>query len=118
MFGRRQLALSALLLCGASLAVACGPDFPWQLLTDRVGTLRGTPANSFAYEAAHLVPSPRDKLQAIEFERDEAAVAAREEAEAAEPVGEEEQPRGSAGPGRVFPADHQSVCLSLAQLGV
>jgi hypothetical protein len=39
--------------------------FPLQLLDDRAGTLSNTPANSFAWEAAHLV-TPADKLQADE----------------------------------------------------
>ncbi|MDR3538770.1 MAG: hypothetical protein P4L71_19905 [Acetobacteraceae bacterium] len=64
---RRSLVLACLGLCVAvSVAVACGPDFPWQLLDDRTATLKATPANSFAYEAAHLAPPPADMLQAVE----------------------------------------------------
>ncbi|MER2268727.1 tetratricopeptide repeat protein [Methylobacterium oxalidis] len=84
MSARSALALSALLLCGTTLGIACGPDFPWQLLTDRVGTLRATPANSFAFEASQLVSSRGDKLHAVEFERDQDALEAREAAEAAD----------------------------------
>ncbi|MEV9285918.1 hypothetical protein AB0148_26930, partial [Klebsiella pneumoniae] len=58
-------AASSLLVLGAATVVACGPDFPLQLLDDRAGTLSNTPANSFAWEAAHLV-TPADKLQADE----------------------------------------------------
>ncbi|WP_143277751.1 hypothetical protein [Bordetella genomosp. 10] len=54
--GRRPLGLALLLavLAGGSLVIACGPDFPPQLLDDRGATLSATPANSFAYEATHL----------------------------------------------------------------
>ncbi len=58
-------AASSLLVLGAATVVACGPDFPLQLLDDRAGTLSNTPVNSFAWEAAHLV-TPADKLQADE----------------------------------------------------
>jgi hypothetical protein len=44
---------------------ACGPDFPTQLLDHRDATLTATPQNSFAWEAAHLLPAT-DKLQAHE----------------------------------------------------
>lgn len=62
------LALAAALaavVAGAAAVLACGPDFPLQLLDDRAGTLRSTPANSFAYEASHLV-SVNDALKASE----------------------------------------------------
>ncbi|MFC4278812.1 hypothetical protein [Achromobacter aloeverae] len=60
--GRRPLALALLLaaLAGGSLVIACGPEFPPQLLDDRAATLNATPANSFAYEATHLVDSRDD----------------------------------------------------------
>ncbi len=41
----------------ASLAWACGPDFPLSLLQNRDASLRFVPANSFLYEASHLYPS-------------------------------------------------------------
>lgn len=64
---RARLLLAGLGLCLlATLALACGPDFPWQLLDDRAATLKATPANSFAYEAAHLAPAPQDSLRAVE----------------------------------------------------
>jgi hypothetical protein len=53
----------------AVVAIACGPDFPLQLLDNRAGTLKGTPANSFAFEVAHLVPVS-DRLIAKETDRD------------------------------------------------
>ena len=51
---------------GISAALACGPDFPWQLLDDRIATLKATPANSFAFEAVRLAPTPSDNLRAVE----------------------------------------------------
>lgn len=63
----RVLTLSVLLLTGAAgIAIACGPDFPWQLLDRREVTLAETPANPFAWEAAHLVPAPTDTMKAVE----------------------------------------------------
>jgi hypothetical protein len=67
MFGRKMLAAVLLLLAGASVAVACGPFFAWQLLDDRTATLKSTPKNSFAYEAAHLVAPPSDRLKPVEL---------------------------------------------------
>lgn len=64
MYNRKSL-IAALLLAGAGIVIACGPDFPPQLLDDRAGTLQGTPANSFAYEAMRLVPAT-DSLRANE----------------------------------------------------
>ncbi|EJL83029.1 hypothetical protein PMI16_04359 [Herbaspirillum sp. CF444] len=60
-----RLAAALALPFGAAVVIACGPDFPLQVLNDRAGTLKATPANSFAYEAAHLARSS-DKLQANE----------------------------------------------------
>src|ERR1700709_2545913 len=50
---------------GAAGVMAGGPVFPLQLRDDRAGTLRSTPANSFAFEAAHLVQAA-DRLKANE----------------------------------------------------
>ncbi len=66
MYGRR---LAIAIVCfglSVPIAFACGPNFPWQLLSNRAGTLRATPKNSFAFEAAHLIAPPRDKLKAVE----------------------------------------------------
>ena len=67
MYNRKSLAKFVLLTgaIAAGIVVACGPDFPAQLLDDRSGTLYSTPANSFRFEASHLVV-PSDKLQARE----------------------------------------------------
>jgi tetratricopeptide (TPR) repeat protein len=63
----RLLVVAITLTLGASVALACGPYFPWQLLDNRSETLTATPSNSFAYEVSHLVPAPKDGLQAVEF---------------------------------------------------
>jgi hypothetical protein len=73
--GRRRLALALLLtaIAGATLVIACGPDFPAQLLDDRKGALLATPSNSFVYEVSHLVPVPAgDKLKAVETSYEDA----------------------------------------------
>src|SRR6266851_6776337 len=66
MYGRRLAIAIVLFALSVPFALACGPDFPWQLLSNRAGTLRATPKNSFAFEAAHLVAPPKDKLKAVE----------------------------------------------------
>ncbi|MBB1595568.1 hypothetical protein [Achromobacter sp. UMC46] len=67
MYNRRSIIRLTLLACaiGAGIAVACGPDFPPQLLDDRAGALKSTPANSFNFEASRLVV-PADALRAQE----------------------------------------------------
>jgi hypothetical protein len=68
----RKLPLIASVLAGlfgASVVLACGFDFPWDLLTNRTATLDTMPINNtFAYAAARLAPSPKDDLHAIEPE--------------------------------------------------
>jgi hypothetical protein len=58
MFNPKRIAPIIALAIGASAiaVLACGPDFPLQLLDNRAGTLKGTPANSFAFEVMHLIP--------------------------------------------------------------
>lgn len=59
---RPRPALAVMLGAGAGAiaatvaVLACGPDFPLQLLDNRAGALKSTPANSFAYEVAHMAP--------------------------------------------------------------
>ena len=60
-----RIAVALAIPFSAAVVIACGPDFPLQVLDDRAGTLQATPANSFAYEAAHLV-KPGDALLANE----------------------------------------------------
>lgn len=67
MFGHRAWAGALILAAGASLALACGPFFPWQLFDDRTATLKATPHNSFVFEATHLAPAPDDKFAVVEL---------------------------------------------------
>lgn len=60
-----KIAIGSGIVLGAAAVLACGPDFPMQLLDDRAGTLKATPSNSFAFEAAHLVDA-KDDLTAVE----------------------------------------------------
>ncbi|CAN5909105.1 hypothetical protein BH11PSE3_BH11PSE3_07020 [soil metagenome] len=50
-------------------AMACGPDFPWQLLDNRDSTVSDRIELNFAYEAARLVSPPGDGRRAIETDR-------------------------------------------------
>ena len=68
MSNRKLLVAAITVALGATVAIACGPDFPNQLLDNRAGTLSATPFNTFAYEAAHLAPTPKDALKAVEFD--------------------------------------------------
>src|SRR3984957_5505456 len=68
-----QMIAAVVLACfGASVALACGFYFPWQLLDNRAATLDTMPVDtkSFAYAEAHLFPSPNDKLIAEETDED------------------------------------------------
>lgn len=67
MWNRKKLALAiaATLSISTVAVMACGPFFPLQVLDNRAATLAATPSNSFAYEAAHLLPAG-DTLQAVE----------------------------------------------------
>lgn len=67
MLSRRGIAGAALVLLSGAAALACGPFFPWQLLDNRALTLKSTPVNSFAFEAAHIASPPKDKLKAAEL---------------------------------------------------
>lgn len=78
---KRQWIAAGLLAGIAGAAVwACGPDFPSQLLDHRETTLKATPRNSFAFEAADLLPAT-DKIPgdapAEEPKADDAAAIAR-----------------------------------------
>ena len=63
----RKLAFFAL-ACAlpVSAVLACGPDFPQNLLDDRKASLLDLPDGSFAFEAAHLLPKPDDHLRIVE----------------------------------------------------
>ncbi len=67
--GRQLIAACVIALFGASVALACGMVFPWQLLDNRSATLDTMPVNtsSFAYVEAHLVPPPKDFMSPVEI---------------------------------------------------
>lgn len=51
---------------GLSGALACGPDFPWQLLDSRAHAVAEPIGLSFTAEALRLVAPPRDGLKVVE----------------------------------------------------
>ena len=65
-----------------SAALACGPDFPQNLLDDRKASLLDLPDGSFAFEATHLLPKPDDHLKIVEGSPWDDADAARATGEA------------------------------------
>jgi hypothetical protein len=75
---KRQWIAAGLLAGVAGAAVwACGPDFPSQLLDHREATLKATPQNSFAFEAASLLPATDSLPAEIERKSDDAAEVAK-----------------------------------------
>ena len=65
---RQLIAACVIASFGASVAIACIPEFGWQLLDNRAATLDKMPVaeRSFAWSEAHVVPSPKDKLMVVE----------------------------------------------------
>jgi cellulose synthase operon protein C len=64
------------------VALACGPNFPWQLLDSREETVSAPVELNFAFEVSRLVSAPKDNLRAVESDGpvdDEAVTAEREE---------------------------------------
>jgi hypothetical protein len=57
---RKFIAVLLGCLAMGTVAIACNPEFPWQLLDNRAQTLKTAPANSFLFEMQHLVPAPAD----------------------------------------------------------
>ena len=66
MFDRKLTAVAMIAGMAVSGAIACGPDFPWQLLDRREATFTAPPANSFDFEARRLVSPPDDGLKPVE----------------------------------------------------
>ncbi len=66
MYSRKALAIVVFFCLPVSLSLACGPFFPWQLLSDRVATFKAAPANSFVFAAVRIASPPPDKLAAVE----------------------------------------------------
>ena len=76
----------AILLAAAGIggALACGPNFPWQLLSFRDRTVSDRVELNFAFEASRLVAAPKNLPQAVEPGRvdvPEAVTSEREEAQ-------------------------------------
>ncbi|MEO5595604.1 MAG: hypothetical protein ABIQ97_00435 [Lysobacteraceae bacterium] len=65
-----------------SVGLACGPDFPQNLLDDRRASLMELPEGTFDYEASHLLPKPTDRLHAGESSPWDDAEEVRSKAEA------------------------------------
>src|SRR5690349_21241900 len=77
-FGVMVLAVAACI----GVALACGPNFPWQLLDNREETVKAPVELNFAFEMSRLVDAPKDSLRAVESDRpieDQALAAEREE---------------------------------------
>ena len=51
----RMVVVALLVIAGIGGALACGPDFPWQLLNNRDQTVSDRVELNFAFEATHLV---------------------------------------------------------------
>lgn len=66
---RRRLPRLVLALCLAGAltlpALACGPDFPPDLLSDRTATLLEFPEPMFMFEVTQLLPPPTDGLKVV-----------------------------------------------------
>ena len=80
-FDRIGVAALAAAAC-IGVALACGPNFPWQLLDNREETVNAPVELNFAFEVSRLVSPPKDSLRAVEADRpvdDEAVTAEREE---------------------------------------
>ena len=65
MFKRKAIVACGIVGLAGAMAWACGPLFPNQLLDDRAATLKAAPVNSFAFEAARLLPAT-DQLKPVE----------------------------------------------------
>jgi cellulose synthase operon protein C len=64
----RTSLLIAMSAC-ASLALACGPEFPNRLLDDRSGSLQDLPIGSFDFEMKRLLSDPKDALVPVEIDQ-------------------------------------------------
>jgi tetratricopeptide (TPR) repeat protein len=62
----RVTVLAAIAAAAIGGALACGPDFPWQLLSARQETMTEPVWLDFSYDAARLAAPPRDGLRAVE----------------------------------------------------
>jgi len=78
-----RIGVAALLVAACiGVALACGPNFPWQLLDSREETVNAPVELNFAFEMSRLVEGPTDSLRTVESDRpvdDEALNSEREE---------------------------------------
>ena len=65
-FNRKASLGFLVVAAGFGGALACGPDFPWQLLDNRAQAVAEPIGLSFTAEALRLVPAPRDGLKVVE----------------------------------------------------
>jgi tetratricopeptide (TPR) repeat protein len=79
---RKVALLSLACALPIAAALACGPDFPQQLLDDRKASLFNLPEGTFDFEASRLLPKPEDHLHAVEDSPWDDGSDAREKAEA------------------------------------
>ena len=54
------------IVASIGVALACGPNFPWQLFDDRAETVSEPVGLSFAFEIKRLMPAPADRLVVVE----------------------------------------------------
>ena len=79
----RMVVVALLVIAGIGGALACGPNFPWQLLNNRDQTVSDRVELNFAFEATHLVDVAGDGPRAVERDdttSPEAVASEREEA--------------------------------------
>src|SRR3984893_2935207 len=79
----RMVVVALLVIAAIGGALACGPDFPWQLLNSRDQTVSDRVELNFAFEATHLVDVAGDGPRAVERDdttSPEAVASEREEA--------------------------------------
>jgi len=79
---RRVVFLALACALPITAALACGPDFPQDLLDDRKASLFDLPEGTFDFEASRLLPKPDDRLRVVEDSPWEDGSDAREKAEA------------------------------------
>jgi len=86
MYIRKFLVLAFACALPITAALACGPDFPQDLLDNRKASLFDLPEGTFDFEASRLLPKADDHLKAVEvspgYDADADADAVRTKAEA------------------------------------
>ena len=72
----KVMAVALVTAIGIGSAIACGPNFPWQLLDNRDQTVSDRVELSFAFEVARLAKVPAGGSRAVEPDSPEGAEAA------------------------------------------